>query len=117
MQRLVVWVLLVVHGHSHGGLGFRPVGGLVVLARILVQPAPPVLTAEAVVAGAAAVDVAVLGAVERAVKVPHYVVVTPVETQWVGSSVRHQVTQLVRPPEARHPRITLESLFGLEDPD
>lgn len=39
------------------------------------------LTAEAVVAGATAVDVAVLGAVERTVKVPHDVVVTPTETQ------------------------------------
>lgn len=37
------------------------------------------LAAEPVVAGTAAVDVAALGAVERAVKVPHYIVVTPVE--------------------------------------
>lgn len=37
------------------------------------------LAAEAVVAGAAAVDVAALGAVERAVKVPHHVEVPPGE--------------------------------------
>lgn len=104
--------MLVVHGHGDGDLRVRPFGGLVVVARLLVQPVPPVLAAEAVVAGAAAVDVAVLGAVERAVKVPHYVVVTPAETQWAGSNARHQVTQPVRPPEAR---ITPGSLFGLED--
>ena len=37
------------------------------------------LAAEAVVAGAAAVDVAALGAVEGAVKVPHNVEITPEE--------------------------------------
>lgn len=108
--------MLVVHRHSDGGQGFRPVGRLVVVARVLVQPAPPVLTAEAVVAGAAAVDVAVLGAVERAVEVPHDVVVAPAETQWGGSNAGppgDSAGSATRSQAA--PRITRESLFGLED--
>lgn len=50
------------------------------------------LTAETVVAGAATVDVAALGAVECAVKVPHYIVVTPVEQSWSGQTLS-QMTQ------------------------
>lgn len=52
------------------------------MAGVLVQPVPLVLAAEPVVTGTAAVDVAVLGAVERAVKVPHDVIVTPVVQSW-----------------------------------
>lgn len=82
LERLKVRIRLVAHGHSDGDLRVGPDGGVVVVAGFLVQPAPLVLAAETVVAGAAAVDVAALGAVERAVKVPHYVVVTPVEQSW-----------------------------------
>ncbi len=79
LQRLKVWIRFVAHRHGDRDLGVGPHGGVVVFAGILVQPVPLVLTTEPVVAGATAVDVAALGAVERAVKVPHYVVVTPVE--------------------------------------
>lgn len=89
MERLKVRVRLVAHGHGDRDLRVGPVGRLVVVAGFLVQPVPLVLAAEPVVAGAAAVDVAALGAVERAVKVPHDVVVTPVEPSWQR---RHQVT-------------------------
>lgn len=79
LERLKVRVGLVPHGHGDGLLRVGPHGGDVVVAGVLVQPVPLVLAAEAVVAGAAAVDVAALGAVERGVKVPHHVVVTPVD--------------------------------------
>lgn len=45
------------------------------------------LAAEPVVAGAAAVDVTALGAVERAVKVPHDVEVTSVEQSRVSHNI------------------------------
>lgn len=79
LKRLKVRVGLVARRHSDGDLWVSPDGGLVVGAGVLVQSVPLVLAAEPVVAGPAAVDVAALRAVERAVKVPHNVKVTPVE--------------------------------------
>lgn len=78
LQRQQVRVGLVALDHADGGQRIRPHGGDVVVAGLLVQPAPLVLAAEAVVARAAAVDVAALGAVEGGVEVAHHVVVTPV---------------------------------------
>jgi len=71
-------------GRGGGDLGGRPLGGLVVVARVLVQPAARVLAAEAVVAGAAAVDVGSLGAVEGDVELTHHVEVAPVRPQHTG---------------------------------
>ena len=79
-ERLEVRVGLVPGGRGGGDLRVGPHRGLVVVAGLLVQPAPLVLAAEAVVAGAAAVDVASFGAVEGGVEVAHDVIVTPEET-------------------------------------
>lgn len=66
------------------------------------------LTAEAVVAGAATVDVAALGAVECAVKVPHYIVVTPAEQSWSGRTL----SQMTQPCSSHLKRLGFS--FGLE---
>lgn len=82
MQRLEVRVGLVAGAGGDGVLRLGPDRGDVVVAGLLVQPAPLVLAAEPVVAGPAAVDVAALGAVERSVKLPHDVIVAPVGQSW-----------------------------------
>lgn len=79
LQRLEVRVGLVVSRHCDGDLVVSPHWGIVVVAGVLVQPVPPVLAAEPVMAGTTAVDVCVLGAVKRIVKVAHDVKVTPGE--------------------------------------
>lgn len=79
LKSLKVRVGLVARGHGDGDLRVGPDWRLVVGTGVLVQPVPLVLAAEPVVAGSAAVDVAALGAVEGAVKVPHNVKVAPVE--------------------------------------
>lgn len=79
LKCLEVRVGLVACRYGDRDLWVGPDGRLVVGARVLVQSVPLVLAAEPVVAGAAAVDVAALGAVERAVKVPHDIEVTSVE--------------------------------------
>lgn len=89
LKRLEVRVGLVASRYGDGDLWVSPDGRLVVGARVLVQSVPLVLAAEPVVAGAAAVDVAALGAVERAVKVPHNVKVTSVEQLKFMRSIRH----------------------------
>lgn len=77
LERLKIWVRLVPCRHGDRDLWVGPDGGDVVVAGVLVQPVPLVLAAEPVVARPTAVDVAALGAVERAVKVAHNVEVTP----------------------------------------
>lgn len=89
LERLEVRVGLVAGRYSDRDLWVRPDGRLVVGAGLLVQSVPLVLAAKAVVAGAAAVDVAAPGAVERAVKVPHDVKVASVEQIRFVRSVRH----------------------------
>lgn len=82
LQRLKVGVVLVARGNSDGDLRVGPLWGIVVGAGFLVQSVPPVLAAEPVMAGTAAVDVRILGAVECIVKVPHDVEVAPGENVW-----------------------------------
>lgn len=82
---------LVARRLGDGHLLLGPHRRVVVGAGVLVQPVPLVLAAEAVVAGAAAVDVAAFGAVEGAVEVSHHVEVSPEEhrDQLVPPSCRH----------------------------
>lgn len=78
LERFEVWVGVLSGGHGGRALLLDPAGGDVVVAGVLVQAVPLVLTAEAVVAGPTAVNVTASGAVEGAVQVAHYVKVFPV---------------------------------------
>lgn len=97
LKRLKVRVGLVASRYSDRDLWVSPDRRLVVVTRFLVQSVSLVLAAEAVVAGAAAVDVAALGAVELAVKVPHDVEVTSVEQIRFLRSIRHLCSSIEIP--------------------